>query len=138
MQAKSGGDWTPGTDDLTADAESFEFQNISLLSRGMTKTSDQPMWNPVAKMNEETFSGASDVHTITLTQETHKIRLQKVSSGITVAMYFHGKWGEKVAVAGNGDDPDEFIVDGKVTTVVLDPSSAGSCQLVELRKECSI
>jgi len=137
VQAKAGGDWTPGTDDLTADAESFEWQIITLGVQGLTKTSDYPLWNPVAKMNNIIFSGADNDQTITLSRETHSVRLQKVSTGLLVDAYLHEKNTAEPVIFAHGEDdlPLDITINNRALKVVLDPDAAGTCQLVELRKE---
>lgn len=102
---------------------------------GLVKTADTPYYNPHTALTKLSFSNADDEKTHVLNAETKKVRIQKVSSGLTVDVYLQAKANTPpVLLEHDADDGAADIeINGMATQLILDPDDAGFCQVVEFK-----
>jgi hypothetical protein len=97
----------------------------------LTKTSDEPYYNPTVAIHEITSTGAADDQEITLDPITSGIKIWKVS-GAVVDVFLNSLEADITAKLEE-DYEVEIAVKGYVTKVILQFSHGGTCELIEVR-----
>lgn len=110
-------------------------ETMKYMSRaGLTKLSDAPYYNPYQFYTKLTYSEAGS-QTITIPDPTtcYSIRLQRISSGITVTVYLGDKTANPVPIALDWDIYDpilEFDTEYSVGSLIIEASGAGTVYVI--------
>lgn len=98
----------------------------------LTKTSDEPYYNPTVAIHDITSTGAADDQEIVLDPITSEVKIWKVS-GSTVVSVFLNSLGAEITAKLEEDYEVEVAVKGYVTKIILQFSHGGTCELIEVR-----